>query len=114
MKPNADDISIADESQDVFDDDLFDEWLGKSRRAVFKRISSGESVRTEEMIIPVPRSQGRTSIGGRTELPDHRSGLDLGNNQVRCSPEGGAAWDPLEASAPAKRFPDRSFHGSVP
>ena len=37
MKPNADDISIADESQDVFDDDLFDEWLDKSGRAVFKK-----------------------------------------------------------------------------
>ena len=68
MKPNADDISIADGSQDVFDNDLCDEWLAKSGRAVFKKISSGESVRTEEMIILVLRSQGRTSRPLETEF----------------------------------------------
>ena len=61
MKQNHDDISAVSESPDAFDDNFFDQWLDRSGHAVFAKISSGEAVRTEEMMILVLRSQARTS-----------------------------------------------------
>ena len=61
MKQDHDDLSAVDESPDGFDDNLFDQWLDRSGHAVFEKISSGEAVRTEEMMILVLRSQARTS-----------------------------------------------------
>ena len=61
MKQVHDDISAVSESPDAFDDNFFDQWLDRSGHAVFEKISSGEAVRTEEMMILVLRSQARTS-----------------------------------------------------
>ena len=61
MKQVHDDISAVDESPDAFDDNFFDQWLDRSGHAVFEKISSGEAVRTEEMMILVLRSQAGTS-----------------------------------------------------
>ena len=61
MKQDHDDISAVDESPDVFDDNLFDRWLDRSGHAVFEKISSGEAVRTEEMMTLVLRSQAGIS-----------------------------------------------------
>ena len=61
MKQDHDDISAVDEGPDVFDDNLFDRWLDRSGHAVFEKISSGEAVRTEEMMILVLRSQAGIS-----------------------------------------------------
>ena len=61
MKQFHDDISAVSESPDAFDDNFFDQWLDRSGHAVFEKISSGEAVRTEEMMILVLRSQARTS-----------------------------------------------------
>ena len=61
MKQVHDDISAVSESPDAFDDNFFDQWLDRSGHAVFAKISSGEAVRTEEMMILVLRSQTRTS-----------------------------------------------------
>ena len=87
MKPNVDDLPIADESQDVFDDELFDEWLDKSGHAVLKKISGGEPIRTEEMIILVLRSQARTSRRleneFRREIKDMRKDMAQSFAEVR-------------------------------
>ena len=40
---------------------FFDRWLDRSGHAVFEKISRGEAVRTEEMMILVLRSQAGTS-----------------------------------------------------
>lgn len=61
MKQDHDDFSAVSESPDAFDDNFFDQWLDRSGHAVFEKISSGEAVRTEEMMILVLRSQARTS-----------------------------------------------------
>ena len=61
MKQVHDDISAVNESPDAFDDNFFDQWLDRSGHAVFEKISSGDAVRTEEMMILVLRSQARTS-----------------------------------------------------
>ena len=61
MKQDHDDLSAVDEGPDGFDDNLFDQWLDRSGHAVFEKISSGEAVRTEEMMILVLRSQAGTS-----------------------------------------------------
>ena len=61
MKQVHDDLSAVSESPDAFDDNFFDRWLDRSGHAVFEKISSGEAVRTEEMMILVLRSQAGTS-----------------------------------------------------
>ena len=61
MKQVHDDLSAVSESPDAFDDNFFDQWLDRSGHAVFEKISSGQAVRTEEMMILVLRSQARTS-----------------------------------------------------
>ena len=61
MEQVHDDLSAVDESPDAFDDNFFDQWLDRSGHAVFEKISSGESVRTEEMMILVLRSQAGIS-----------------------------------------------------
>ena len=51
-------------------------------------------------------------IGGRTRFAS--IGVSsLISNEVWRSPDGGATWDRLEASAPAKRFSARELHSSV-
>ena len=60
MKQDHNDLSAVDEGPDGFDDNLFDRWLDRSGHAVFEKLSSGEAVRTEEMMILVLRSQAGT------------------------------------------------------
>ena len=80
MKQVHDDISAVNESPDAFDDNFFDQWLDRSGHAVFEKISSGEAVRTEEMMILVLRSQARTSrrLEGefRREIKELRRDMD--------------------------------------
>ena len=80
MKQVHDDISAVSESPDAFDDNFFDQWLDRSGHAVFEKISSGEAVRTEEMMILVLRSQARTSrrLEGefRREIKELRRDMD--------------------------------------
>ena len=80
MKQNHDDISAVSKSPDAFDDNFFDQWLDRSGHTVFEKISSGEAVRTEEMMILVLRSQARTSrrLEGefRREIKELRRDMD--------------------------------------
>ena len=80
MKQDHDDLSAVSESPDAFDDNFFDRWLDRSGHAVFEKISSGEAVRTEEMMILVLRSQARTSrrLEGefRREIKELRRDMD--------------------------------------
>ena len=80
MKQDHDDLSAVDERPDAFDDNFFDRWLDRSGHAVFEKISSGEAVRTEEMMILVLRSQARTSrrLEGefRREIKELRRDMD--------------------------------------
>ncbi|MEO5343760.1 MAG: hypothetical protein H7842_10565 [Gammaproteobacteria bacterium SHHR-1] len=41
----------------MFDDNLFDEWLDAQSRQIFTRLTAGEALRPEEMIILVLKAQ---------------------------------------------------------